>query len=173
VRRDASASAPPGCISFKRKAFCFLLYWNASQEKPARALAKATRNEIGYLERGRKGKGRRNGENGEKGQGKAKGVPSKLPSEGKAVQFLGCFWMLNGKALPKEPVLLCRVSFFRWPERRSVGLRSTVSTPRGRVCACTDSGSLTTRETNRCCHPCLQSVPWWLLAPLLNLIEPY
>jgi hypothetical protein len=62
------------------------------------------------------------------------------------------FWVPNGKALPKEPVLRCCVRFVG-SGRRSVGLRSTVSTPRDRVCACTDSGSLTTRKQSRCCHP--------------------
>jgi hypothetical protein len=82
VRRDAGASAPPGCISFKRKKpFVFLLYWNASREMPARALAKATWSEIGYG----KGKGREERRTAKK----EKGVPSN-PEE-KAVQFWDFF----------------------------------------------------------------------------------
>jgi hypothetical protein len=87
VRRDAGASAPPGCISFKRKKpFVFLLYWNASREMPARALAKATWSEIGYGKgegQERKRKRKRGKANGEKGKRRS------IQSGGKSCTILG------------------------------------------------------------------------------------
>ena len=122
-------------------------------KKPVRALAKATWYEIDYLERGRKEK---KGEKAKRArQGKRRSL--KTSFRGKSCRILGMLldaeW--QGAAKGAGTFVLCS---FRWPGRRSVGLCSTASTPRGRVCACTDIGSLTTRETNRCCHPCLQSV---------------
>jgi hypothetical protein len=144
VRRDASASAPPGCISFKSLFVfcCFGMLLRKAGESPR----DSDWNEIGYW----KGEGR------EKEDAKGKRRKRKKafhPIRRKKLYNSGfSFWVPNGKALPKEPVLRCCVRFVG-SGRRSVGLRSTVSTPRDRVCACTDSGSLTTRKQSRCCHP--------------------
>jgi hypothetical protein len=111
--------------------------------KPARALAKATWTEIGH----RKGQGKERKGKGRGGNGRKR----------KMAFHPNCFWRKKlyefwdyfldagwqGAAKGAETFVLCS---FRWPGRRSVGLRSTVTTPRDRVCACTDSGSLNNTE---------------------------
>jgi hypothetical protein len=141
VRRDAGASAPPGCISFKKKSLLFLLCWNASRE----SRREPSRKRLGLklvIGKGRERKGKGRGGNGRKR---------------KMAFHPNCFWRKKlyefwdyfldagwqGAAKGAETFVLCS---FRWPGRRSVGLRSTVTTPRDRVCACTDSGSLNNTE---------------------------
>ena len=89
--------------------------------------------------KGRERKGKRKGGKWAK---KENGVPSKLLLEGKAVQFWDYFLDAGWQGAAKG----AETCSFRWPGRRSVGLRSTVTTPRDRVCACTDSGSLNNTE---------------------------
>jgi hypothetical protein len=109
VRRDAGASAPPGCISFKKKSLLFLLCWNASRE----SRREPSRKRLGLKlvigkGRERKGKEKEEGEMGEKGKWRS----IQIAFGGKSCTNSGItFWMPDGKALPKEPRLSCCVPF--------------------------------------------------------------
>jgi hypothetical protein len=138
VRRDASASAPPGCISFK-KAFLFFVVLECFSEKPARALATAIGMKL-VIGKGREGK--RNGN----GKGKGTGVPRIFLWRKNLYNFgmiLDAEWQDVAKGAGTS--VLCPSCRSR---RESVGVLLDWATPRDRICACTDSGSLTTWKTH-------------------------
>jgi hypothetical protein len=136
VRRVAGASAPPGCISFK-KAIC-LLYWNASQ-KSRRGSRESDWDEIGYWKgRKRKGKGREKG-----ATGKEKGVPQNFLRR-KSCTILDVLGFRMARHCQRSLYFVLGSSC--WSRRKSVGLWIDWVMPRDSVCACTDSGSSTTRE---------------------------